>query len=84
MGAKRVTTQNLEVVETDGERGLIFIRGAVPGSKGGWVLIRDAVKKVLPEEAPFPAGLKGAGEAAPEPEAASETAAEPPAEQEDA
>ena len=84
MGAKRVTTQNLEVVETDGERGVIVIRGAVPGSKGGWVLIRDAVKKVLPEEAPFPAGLKGAGEAAPEPEAASETAAEPPAEQEDA
>ncbi len=94
MGAKRVTTQNLEVVETDGDRGLIFIRGAVPGSKGGYVLIRDAVKKVLPEEAPFPAGLKGdtaASEAEPEPEAEAaveavaenETAAEPP-EQEDA
>ena len=57
MGDVRVTTQNLEVFSTDAERGLILIRGAVPGSKGGWVMISDARKKNLPEEAPFPAGL---------------------------
>jgi large subunit ribosomal protein L3 len=45
MGTERVTTQNLEVVRTDVERGLVMIRGAVPGNKGGWVMIRDAVKK---------------------------------------
>jgi len=45
MGSERVTTQNLQVVRTDIERGLLMVRGAVPGNKGGWVLIRDAVKK---------------------------------------
>ena len=45
MGAVRVTTQNLQVVRTDSERGLIMVKGAVPGSKGGWVTIKDAVKK---------------------------------------
>jgi large subunit ribosomal protein L3 len=45
MGTEKVTTQNLEVVRTDVERGLVMIRGAVPGNKGGWVMIRDAVKK---------------------------------------
>ena len=45
MGAARVTTQNLEVVKTDVARGLIMIKGAVPGSKGGWVTVKDAVKK---------------------------------------
>jgi len=54
MGDVRVTTQNLEVVETDKERGLVLVRGAVPGSKGGWVLVRDAVKRPLPKEAPKP------------------------------
>ena len=49
MGAVRVTTQNLEVVKTDAGRGLIMVKGAVPGSKGGWVTIKDAVKKKLPE-----------------------------------
>ena len=44
MGDTRVTTQNVEVVSTDAERGLILIRGAVPGSKGAWILVRDAVK----------------------------------------
>jgi len=66
MGAARVTTQNLEVVKTDADRGLVFIKGAVPGSKGGWVTVKDAVKKKLPEGVPFPAALKKAAEAAAE------------------
>jgi len=57
MGAVRVTTQNLEVVSTDEENGLILIQGAVPGAKNGWILLSDAVKKARPEDAPFPAGL---------------------------
>ena len=76
MGAVRVTTQNLEVVRTDAERGLIMVKGAVPGSKGGWVTIKDAVKKKLPENVPFPAALKSAMAAA----AAEAPAAEAPAE----
>lgn len=60
MGSARVTTQNLEVVRTDADRGLIMVKGAVPGSKGGWVTIKDAVKKKLPENVPFPAALKSA------------------------
>ena len=48
MGAVRVTTQNLQVVRTDADRGLIMVKGAVPGSKGGWVTIKDAVKKAAP------------------------------------
>ncbi|MDK3018665.1 50S ribosomal protein L3 [Pseudodonghicola flavimaris] len=63
MGAARVTTQNLEVVRTDADRGLVFVKGAVPGSKGGWVTVKDAVKKKLPEGVPFPAGLKAAAAA---------------------
>ncbi|MEE8258758.1 MAG: 50S ribosomal protein L3 [Sphingomonadales bacterium] len=59
MGAERVTTQNLEVVRTIPDEGLILIKGAVPGSKGGWVVISDATKKPLPKDAPMPAGLKG-------------------------
>src|SRR6202008_1176601 len=54
MGAERVTTQNLEVVETDKDKGLILVRGAVPGVKGNWVLVKDAVKKALPAGAPKP------------------------------
>jgi len=57
-GVDRVTTQNLEVAKVDVERGLIMVRGAVPGSKGGWVFIRDAVKRDLPKEAPKPASVK--------------------------
>ena len=49
MGAARITTQNLQVVRTDADRGLIMVKGAVPGSKGGWVTIKDAVKKPFPE-----------------------------------
>ena len=60
MGATRVTTQNLDVVRTDADRGLILIKGAVPGPKGGWVLIKDAVKRPFPEGAPTPAALKSA------------------------
>jgi large subunit ribosomal protein L3 len=58
MGAARVTTQNLQVVRTDAARGLIMIKGAVPGSKGGWVTVKDACKKPLPDGAPFPAVLR--------------------------
>jgi len=60
MGDVQVTTQNLKVVSTDSERGLILIKGSVPGAEGGWVLIRDAVKRKLPEGVPFPAALKAA------------------------
>ncbi len=60
MGAARITTQNLQVVRTDADRGLIMVRGAVPGSRGGWVTVRDAVKKSIPENAVFPAALKSA------------------------
>jgi len=62
MGDVRVTTQNVEVVSTDTDRGLILIRGAVPGSKGAWIMVRDAVKNPLPENAPKPAGLRKAAE----------------------
>tara|TARA_B100001123_G_scaffold443234_1_gene588834 strand:+ start:399 stop:1241 length:843 start_codon:yes stop_codon:yes gene_type:complete len=54
MGAERVTTQNLEVVQIDEARNLILIKGAVPGAKNSWLRITDAVKKALPSEAPFP------------------------------
>lgn len=60
MGDVRVTTQNLKVVKSDLDRGLIYIRGAVPGSKGGWVQIRDAVKRAAPEGLPMPAAIRGA------------------------
>ena len=63
MGAVRVTTQNVEVVSTDADRGLILVRGAVPGSKGAWILVRDAVKHPLPESAPKPAAIRAAAAA---------------------
>jgi large subunit ribosomal protein L3 len=65
MGATRVTTQNLVVVRTDADRGLIMVKGAVPGSKGGWVTVKDAVKKPFPDNAVLPAALKSAAQAAP-------------------
>ena len=58
MGAVRVTTQNIQVVRTDADRGLIMVKGSVPGNKGGWVTIKDAVKKPLPKDLPLPAALK--------------------------
>jgi len=64
MGAARVTTQNLQVIKTDSARGLIMVKGAVPGSKGGWVTIKDAVKKVTPEGVIYPAALKSAADEA--------------------
>ena len=60
MGDVRVTTQNVEVVSTDTDRGLILIRGAVPGSKGAWIMVRDAVKSPLPDSAPKPAAVRKA------------------------
>jgi large subunit ribosomal protein L3 len=75
MGAERVTTQNLRVVTIDGEEGLILVEGAVPGSKGGYVLVRDAVKKVLPEDAPYPT-VQSESEAPVEEEVVEEVAAE--------
>ena len=65
MGAERVTTQNLRVVQTDAERGLILVEGAVPGHAGGWIEVRDAVKRPLPKEASQPGRFKLASEAAP-------------------
>ncbi|MEJ8562484.1 50S ribosomal protein L3 [Yoonia sp. GPGPB17] len=64
MGAAKVTTQNLQVVKTDADRGVIMVKGAVPGSKGGWVTIKDAVKKPTPENVIYPAGLKSMAEEA--------------------
>src|SRR5579885_1086335 len=64
LGAERVTTQSLQVVSTDAERGLVLIKGSVPGAENGWVLIKDAVKRKPPEGLPFPAALRGDGAAA--------------------
>ncbi|WOC17145.1 50S ribosomal protein L3 [Pseudochrobactrum sp. MP213Fo] len=75
MGQTRVTTQNIEVVSTDLDRGLILVRGAVPGSKGAWIYVRDAVKVSLPDTAPKPAGLRQAAQAQVEAAVVSETAA---------
>jgi large subunit ribosomal protein L3 len=76
LGVERVTTQNLRVVATDVERGLILIRGAVPGAEGSYVRITDAVKRKLPKEAPMPAAVrKAAGAAEAAPQAAGEEAA---------
>ncbi|MPY76766.1 MAG: 50S ribosomal protein L3 [Alphaproteobacteria bacterium] len=68
MGARRVTGQNLEIVSIDAENGRILIKGAVPGSRQGWVLVRDAVKRKAPDGLPFPAAIKG-GAAAGQPAA---------------
>jgi large subunit ribosomal protein L3 len=73
LGAERVTTQNLKIVSVDEDRGLILVKGAVPGSEGGWVLVRDAVKRKAPEGLPFPAALRA------KPEAVAPTSPEAPA-----
>ena len=77
MGVERVTTLNLKVVQTDVERGLILIEGAVPGAKGGWITVRDAVKKAPPKDLPKPGKFRlgeggSAGESAGEAGAAKE------------
>src|SRR6218665_2711397 len=64
MGDRRITTQNVKVVKTDVERGLIMIQGSVPGSKGAWIMIKDAVKKPAPKGAAFPGSFKAAAEVA--------------------
>ncbi len=61
MGAVRNTTQNIEVVSVDDEDGVVLLCGSVPGPKNGWVLISDAIKAKLPEDAPFPAGISRKG-----------------------
>jgi large subunit ribosomal protein L3 len=66
MGARNRTQQNLEIVRTDAERGLLFVKGSVPGSKGGWLSVTDAIKLPLDERAPYPAGLLGDKEIATE------------------
>jgi large subunit ribosomal protein L3 len=75
MGVDRITTLNLRVVQTDVARGLILVEGAVPGSKGGWIAVRDAVKKALPKDAPKPGKFRLA-------DGGGEQAAAAPAEQE--
>lgn len=65
LGDVRVTVQNLEVVRIDAERGLIFVKGAVPGAKKSAVLVKDAVKRAVPANAPFPAAVRGSQEEAP-------------------
>ncbi|MBI11139.1 MAG: 50S ribosomal protein L3 [Rhodospirillaceae bacterium] len=84
LGDKRVTIQSQKIVSTDDERGLILIYGAVPGAKNGWVTIKDAVKKAMPDDLPFPAGLRTVEEeaAAEEVPPAEEAAPETPAAEE--
>ncbi len=73
-GDARITVQNLTVVRTDTDRGLIMVKGAVPGPKGGWVTVRDAAKRPAPADAPSPAAIRPVEAAAAEP--ASEAQAE--------
>jgi len=73
LGDERITTQNLKIVSVDAERGLIMIRGSVPGANGGYVLVRDAKKRPAPKDLPFPAAIRAGA-------AAADAAAEQPAE----
>jgi large subunit ribosomal protein L3 len=72
LGAARVTVQSLEVISADTERGLLMLKGAVPGSKGGYVLVKDAVKRKMPDGFPFPAALRQQTGAAENPEPATD------------
>ena len=62
MGARNRTQQNLEIVRTDADRGLLFVKGSVPGHKGSWLTVQDAVKVARNDTAPYPAGLRQAGQ----------------------
>ena len=66
MGDVRATTQSMTIVSTDAERGLILVKGAVPGANGGWVLVRDAAKRKPPKGLPMPGALRAAAPAAEE------------------
>src|SRR5918992_3428856 len=79
MGVDRITSQNLRVVQTDVARGLILVEGAVPGVAGGWIFVRDAVKRKLPAEVPMPGKFRG-----PADEATAEAPAAAPAQEENA
>ena len=61
MGDDRITTLNLKVIQTDVERGLVMVQGAVPGSKGGWIFLRDAIKKAAHKDAPMPGKFRQTG-----------------------
>src|SRR5215468_4154161 len=76
-GHERVTTQNLKVVAADDEKGLLLVSGAVPGPRGGYIIVKDASKRARPKDAPYPAGLRKSAEAAAP--AAEQPAAEAPA-----
>lgn len=65
LGVDRITVQNLEVIKTDTTRGLIMVRGAVPGHEGAWVLVQDAVKRARHKDAPYPGAVKASAAAAP-------------------
>jgi large subunit ribosomal protein L3 len=69
LGSERITTLNLEIAHVDADKGLVFVKGAVPGGKNGYVFVRDAIKRDRHADAPFPAGLRKAAEAAPAVEA---------------
>ena len=77
LGAKRTSVQNLRVVRTDDAEGLLLVRGSVPGAPGGWVMVKDAAKHPRPDDAPYPAGLRGAKAAADEEAAPAADAPEP-------
>jgi len=81
MGDVRVTTQNLRIVRTDVDRGLIMVGGAVPGAKGGFILVRDAVKRALPEGVPTPGAFRKRGEDAAPPAETPEAAVAAPADE---
>jgi large subunit ribosomal protein L3 len=74
MGDARVTTQSLQIVSTDTVRGLLLIKGAVPGSENSYVLIKDSVKRKPPADLPFPAALRGDNSGEPAAETGEEAA----------
>lgn len=76
MGDVRVTQQNLVIMDTDVEQGIIIVNGSVPGAKGGYVYISDSVKKARPAEAPYPAAIKGSAKKEEKSEAAAEASVE--------